>query len=224
MSHWVTRPRYTFAGMNDNWSNFIIRPDDLAQGMEYPAYRALMDQEIRHHEEAGTLETDSLAGYTKLNRERMQRVEKTVQIVPETQTAMTNLTRDLIWVVLSEPWCGDAAQNLPVMQAMASLSPHVRLIILLRDTFPEIMDQYLTNDGKAIPKLICLDAETGYELFNWGPRPAPAQELLYAWKKSPETPKDEFYKQVQLWYAKDHGRTVQAELVSLLQKAYAIQP
>lgn len=203
--------------MNDTWSNFLIRPDDLAQGMDYPAYCALVDHEVKTHEAAGTLATDALAGYTRLNQERMRRVEKSLEMQAETRTALARLDKSLIWVVLSEPWCGDAAQNLPIIAAMASLTPKIELKILLRDKFPEIMEQYLTNGGKAIPKLICLDAETGHEFFNWGPRPAPAQQLLHDWRQNPSVPKEEFYKQVQLWYAKDHGKTLQHEFVELLE-------
>lgn len=114
--------------------------------------------------------------------------------------------------MLTEAWCGDAAQNLPVIAKVAQLNPHITLTLLLRDEHPEIMDVYLTHGGKSIPKLIAV-AENGTELFTWGPRPEALQELVEAYKANPDRPYAEFLEEVQRWYNADKTESVQRELV-----------
>ncbi|MDX5397377.1 MAG: thioredoxin family protein, partial [Hymenobacteraceae bacterium] len=111
----------------------------------------------------------------------------------------------------------DAAQSVPVIAAMAAVTPAINLRLLLRDDFPAIMDCYLTNGGRSIPKLICFDAETRQELFTWGPRPAEAQEMVTTMKADPSVTKAQFIEQIQLWYARDRTRSTQAELAALLK-------
>jgi hypothetical protein len=124
----------------------------------------------------------------------------------------------LTWVVLAESWCADAAQNLPVFAKIAEGNPNVKLRILLRDENPEIMNQYLTNGSKSIPKLICLD-ENLNELGTWGPRPKFLQDWLYENKTNPKMEMSELKEQFQIWYTKDKGQTLQKEMI-LLMKAW----
>jgi len=103
---------------------------------------------------------------------------------------------------------------LPIIAKMADISSHISLKILLRDENLDIMDAFLTNGGRSIPKLICLDANTLELKWDWGPRPAPAQDLLRIHKTKPDESHEDFVKQVQLWYAKDKSRTLQKELLT----------
>ncbi len=121
------------------------------------------------------------------------------------------------WYVLTEAWCGDAAQNLPVIAKVAGLNPHITLTLLLRDEHPEIMNAYLTHGGKSIPKLIALD-DDGNELFTWGPRPQVLQEIVWDYKKNPTVPYTEFLEHAQRWYNTDKTESVQGEMVVLLQR------
>ena len=68
-------------------------------------------------------------------------------------------------MVISEGWCGDAAQILPVINKMALVSNKIEFRIVLRDENPALMDAFLTNGGKAIPKVIMIDNESG-EVIN----------------------------------------------------------
>lgn len=89
--------------------------------------------------------------------------------------------------------------------------------ILLRDDNPEAMNRYLTNGGRSIPKLITIDTD-GNELFTWGPRPQPAQQIIIAWKQNPEAiTHEDAEKELHLWYAKDKGKTLQHEIVEKLK-------
>lgn len=188
-------------------------------GMDYAAYRALVWQVVAEKRTTGPDQSEFMIGYTALNKVRMDRNERTVKLLPELEEVLKKAP-PMTWLVLTEAWCGDASQSIPVMDLMARHAPAIDLRFVLRDEHPALMDRYLTNGTRSIPKLIALDAE-GRELFNWGPRPAPAQALMMAQKALPEAerlPKEKLYEQVHGWYAKDRGVAVQKEFLDLLSR------
>jgi hypothetical protein len=148
----------------------------------------------------------------------MQRVDKTVQLLPELLAALEQLPQRYVWLVITEGWCGDAAQIVPVLEAIAQAS-HGQLTTryVLRDENLDLMDRYLTNGGRSIPKLVVLHADTLTEAATWGPRPAPAQELFVRLKQE-QVPYEEFATQLHSWYAKDRTLSTQRELLALLQR------
>lgn len=128
------------------------------------------------------------------------------------------------WQVLVEAWCGDGAQLLPAIAAIATEVPSIQLTVYLRDENPALMDTCLTNGSRGIPKLVCLDAETGERLFVWGPRPASIQAQLVAYRaEHPAASHDEFMTQVHTWYAKDRSQALQHDLLALVQQALAAE-
>ncbi len=191
---------------------------NLDTAMTYGEYRNLIDQLLTDGKTTGNDHSEKMIEYTRLNVHRMDRIQKTVSLQPETGKTLGTLKRDLIWVVFTEAWCGDAAQNLPVIAMMADATERIQLKLLLRDEHPDLMDNYLTNGGRAIPKLVCLDAEDLSERGTWGPRPEPAQAMVRQHKKDPQEPYSEFVKKVQLWYAKDKGGSIQAEFRRLIPR------
>ena len=77
------------------------------------------------------------------------------------------------WFVLTEGWCKDAAQIVPVLHALAKLNSNIELKVLLRDDNLDLMDQYLTNGKRrSIPRLIAVDPDVMEELSSWGPSAA----------------------------------------------------
>ncbi len=194
----------------------IITEKHLKKAMNYKEYRDLIDSLLTQNKTTGNIHSDKMLEYSRLNVHRMSRIDRTTKLEPETIRMLKTLKRKFRWIVLSEAWCGDAAQNLPLIVKMADVTPRISLGILLRDENPDVMDAFLTNGGRAIPKLICLDAATLEINWHWGPRPQPAQELLRIHKTRPDESHEDFVKQVQLWYAKDRGRTIQHELLSRL--------
>jgi hypothetical protein len=159
--------------------------------------------------------------YSQLNVQRMHRVEKTIQILPEVKEQLQRVSRPQTWLVLSEGWCGDASQSLPVMKAVADLNPKIRMRVLLRDENPELMDRYLTGGiSRSIPRLIAVDPATGTELFTWGPRPAALQESFYG-MRSEGLPYDVIKEELQRWYNMDKTVTIQRELAALADAAPA---
>ena len=173
---------------------------------------------VENKETSSKITTDALVEFTKLNLARTQRIHKTIAINPELKVLVEGLQHHYTWVVITEAWCGDSAQNLPVIAEIAKLNPEkIKLHILLRDENLKLMDQYLTNGARAIPKLFAVNDTLGTDAFVWGPRPASAQELLIAWKKNPEGKFwDDFEKELHGWYAKDKGQSLQQEFFQLL--------
>ena len=118
--------------------------------------------------------------------------------------------------MITESWCGDSAQNLPVVAKLAALNSNIDFKIVLRDSNLEFMDLYLTNGGRSIPKLIAFDKNND-ELFNWGPRPAEAQKLFSDLKKD-GMEVSEIHKELHLWYGRNRGKEVEKEIAELVNR------
>lgn len=184
----------------------------------YNDYLNKFEEWVHKGETSSKNTSPGLIEFTKLNLARSNRIHKTLLINPELKKAAEAIEHNYSWIVLTEAWCGDSAQNLPVIAEIAKLNPgKIKLYILLRDENAEMMDNYLTNGARAIPKLIAIDETLGKETFVWGPRPAPAQELLRAWQKNPGVKTwDEFEKELHGWYAKDKTQSLQHEFIQLI--------
>ena len=184
----------------------------------YESYLNHFEEWVKNGKTSSSNPSQAFIEFTKLNLTRTQRIHKTISINPDLKKAAENLQYSYTWMVITEAWCGDSAQNLPVIAEIAKLNPdEIKLYILLRDENAELMDNYLTNGARAIPKLIVVNETLGKEAFVWGPRPATAQELLSAWKKNPEKKSwYEFEKELHGWYAKDKTQSLQHELIQLL--------
>jgi hypothetical protein len=153
--------------------------------------------------------------YAQLNLQRMHRLEKTTQVLPAVATQLLSVNRSQIWLVLTEGWCGDAAQSLPVIHALAELNPLISLRLLLRDENLELMDRFLTNGvSRSIPKLIAADAVTGEVLFTWGPRPSALQKTFEG-MRSEGLPFEVIKEELQRWYNQEKTVMIQTEIAAL---------
>ncbi|MCA8832911.1 thioredoxin family protein [Hymenobacter pini] len=195
----------------------VISPERLAQAYSYATYRQLIDKLMAEGKTTGENQSDDLTAYARLNIQRMERLDKKAELMPELREALDGLTRTYEWVVLTEGWCGDAAQIVPVLEKIAQAS-HGRLRprYLLRDENLDLMDRYLTNGGRSIPKLIILHADTLTEVTSWGPRPTEAQSLLLELKAAGAT-HEEYAEKIHAWYAKDKTQSTQRELLQLVR-------
>ena len=184
----------------------------------YESYLKEFEEWVKSGRTSSENSTPALVEYTKLNIARTQRIHKTFSINPVLKKAIETIRHTYRWVVLTEAWCGDSAQNLPVIVEIAKLNPDkIKLYILLRDENAELMDNYLTKGARAIPKLIAVNETSGKEAFIWGPRPVHAQQLLTAWRNNPEGKSwDEFEKELHGWYAKDKTQSLQHEFIQIL--------
>ena len=189
----------------------------LEHSMGYASYKLLMRELLDQGKTTGPKQTQELTQYTELNWQRMQRVEKTVELTPELKNVLKSIDEPIIWLVLTEAWCGDAAANVPILYSMSQENPLIKLHLILRDDHLDLMDQFLTDGGRGIPKFIALNPEGLTPLYTWGPRPLPAQEMVRAYKaNSYREPYSDFAGKMQLWYAKDRGLTIQREFIELL--------
>jgi len=180
-------------------------------GMTYEEYKKLFSDEI---ENPSALDENNNYDIKKLNFARSTRVEK--QFVPSDELikAVNKISKPQLGVVLTESWCGDSAQNLPVLAKISELSENVELRILLRDSNLDIMDKYLTSGTRSIPKLVAFDEE-GNEIFQWGARPAAAQQLINE-LKAKGLQKNEWLIELHKWYANNRGKEIEKELLELL--------
>ena len=122
-----------------------------------------------------------------------------------------------IWLVITEGWCGDAAQNVPAIETIAAVSDNIETRYILRDENPELMDRFLTRGTRSIPKVIVLDRETRVVLGTWGPRPAAAQELFDR-RRAEGVDKPVILEELQRWYNADKGISVQREMAEIACK------
>lgn len=156
----------------------------------------------------------------KLNLQRTSRLDKTFEPEIETNEIFSQINNDQQWIVLTESWCGDSAQIVPVISKLAQLNSKIDLKILLRDSNLDYMDLYLTNGGRAIPKLIVYD-ENNEELFQWGPRPKVAQDL-FTNLKNDGLEKSDINKELHLWYGRNRGKEVEKEICELVKSGILV--
>ncbi len=174
------------------------------QALSFRAYLDAWGEAIER-----TKDTD-MGLYVSLNQKRVERWQKTKPWRAEMQSGSSSKNEK--WLILTEYWCGDAAHNIPPLQDFAdSLGIEVRYIF--RDEWLDIMDAFLTNGGRSIPKLIRLTPDFSEVLGTWGPRPEAAQEV-YAELRKKYSDYQQILEPMQKWYNASKGREVVREISS----------
>ncbi len=187
----------------------------IEKALTYTEYLKLIDDLILEGKTTGEDQSESRVYFGKLNRHRMNRLDKTVVINEELKEKVKSVQRPLIWLIITEGWCGDGAQNIPAIEKIAAENPLIQTRYLLRDENLDLMDQYLTNGGRAIPVLICIDGETFEPMGRWGSRPTEIQEYFLELKASgiEKTERDEL---IQRRYNADKEKAIQKDFWKLL--------
>ena len=205
--------------------NFTIPKDNImkvavAQGLmnshSYTKYRAIVTELLAQGKVSGNRQSEDLLIYTHLNEVRMNRLDKKMVISEDIIQKLVSFKKHYIWLVLSEGWCGDAAQILPIINKMAAFSNHIDLKIVFRDDNEALMNLFLTNGNKAIPKLIVLDTTAEKVLGSWGARPKGAADMIKSYKQQYGSTDETAKKELQLWYLHDKGISTQNEIVELM--------
>lgn len=187
-----------------------------AKIFSYVEYRDLVVRLATNNSTTGEITPERIDA-TKLNAARMKRIERQVVLREDLKAIVQNVKSNWEWTVLAEAWCGDGAQNIPVIAKIASLNPRIKLTILLRDENPELMNLYLTNGTRSIPKLICINRDRGKELGTWGSRPKRISDMVSDFKaKNPGISHSEFVSNLHLWYARDKGESLQEDFLTLI--------
>lgn len=197
----------------------MITAEQLQKAFTYAEYQNYSQERFALNKttgEAPEVNTEFYLHYTKLNLSRTSRVEKKVLLTDELIIELQKINQPQTWVVIVESWCGDVPHNLPIIDKMTEIQPLVELHILLRDENLEVMDKYLTNGGRSIPKLIAFSENLEKELFTWGPRPHALQNEIDEWKAE-GLAYPEVAEKSQQWYNKNKGEDLQKELLKLLK-------
>lgn len=189
--------------------------NSLKNSMDYQGYRKLLDDLFSQGKTTGDNQSEQMLKYAELNISRMNKWDKVFKPSDDLVQVLTAIDKPEIWLIISEGWCGDAAQNLPLLAKMAEQNSQIDLRIVLRDQNLELMDHFLTNGGRAIPKMIRVDAESIEVLGDWGARPAAAQKIVVEAKSAGE----DYATPLHTWYAKNKGQDLQREIMALLQPA-----
>ncbi|MFC2110187.1 thioredoxin family protein [Bacteroidota bacterium] len=193
--------------------------DKKAMVFEYENYIEMVSNLFKEGRVTGENQSEALLQTTAMNLHRYARIEKTGKLTDATVVALKSINKKISWTVLVEGWCADASQNLPFIVKMARESDNIDLKLVLRDENLSLMDQYLTNGARAVPKLICTDVVSGEVLGTWGARPTTIQEKVLAFKKeNPEVSKIDFTKFVQKLYGQDKGESIQKDFINLIHK------
>ncbi|PWS27207.1 thioredoxin family protein [Pedobacter yonginense] len=182
------------------------------EGMDYSTYRQLVDKLLAEGQTTGPDHSEAMLHYSKMNVKRMSRVDKTARLNADFSATLAGLKGRYKLLVITEGWCGDAAQIIPIFNKIAVSEPKkFELKFVLRDQNIPLIDAHLTNGGRAIPVLIVLDVKGEKVLASWAPRPQILQALLQEWKKE-TTDMFAVAEKLHGWYAKDKTQATQAEL------------
>ncbi|MBS3993885.1 MAG: thioredoxin family protein [Bacteroidetes bacterium] len=191
-----------------------IIQQSLQNSLSYTAYRQLINDLLTEGKSTGTTENPDYLQFSELNKSRMNRLDKTLKVLENHKQKLLKLTTSYTWLVISEGWCGDAAQILPVLNKLAEVSDNIDLRIVIRDENLELMDQFLTNGNRAIPILLILDAEMNV-VNQWGPRPLTATQMVLDYKTKYGLLDADFKIQLQTWYNENKGIEIQNEVMNL---------
>ncbi len=193
----------------------IITKQTIANTLSFDEYLKLTEDIINSPTPAEVYKDEKLMRFTKENYERMNRLKSFTNIESKLYNELQKLNESWTWIVITEPWCGDASQIVPVLNLISQSNNKIAFRILLRDTNLDVMDAYLTNGGRAIPKLICVNSETLEEIGVWGPRPAVLQDIVLANK---ELSLGEKVKLIHAWYDENKTLAIQEEFIDLIKQ------
>ena len=177
------------------------------------SFEEYMDEAQRRANE--TSEKDDYFEYYELGLHRMERTLKTFK--PDAELLENFKAKQFKGriLIISEPWCGDASATVPAVAEFFDAAG-VQVRIFLRDSDTTLINQYLTNGTQSIPKLLVLDEEFNVTAV-WGPRPQYGNQLLAKFKADEAAyPREQFYNDLQVYYAKNRGKDAIEEILKLI--------
>lgn len=158
---------------------------------------------------------DDYQEYYELGLHRMERTLKTYKVDSQQLSEIKAKNFKGKILIITEPWCGDASATVPaVSRFFEAAGNEVR--IFLRDSDHTLIDQYLTNGTQSIPIVLILNEDLSVK-NGWGPRPKFGNELLKKFKENEEIyPREDFYNDLQVYYAKNRGKDAIEEILNLI--------
>jgi hypothetical protein len=195
-----------------------ILEKSLKTAHSYTEYKQMVLGLLKEGKSTGMNQNEILFNFSKLNNQRMKRLDKQTRLNEDTLSKTQKINKDFTWLVLTESWCGDAAQTLPVINKLAEANERIDLKVVLRDENEELMDQFLTNGSKSIPKLIVVDNVSKEVVGSWGPRSAKAAKMVIDYKEKHGKIDDKIKTDLQNWYNQDKGLNIEMEMVELIDE------
>ena len=185
----------------------------IDDAVDYRQY--LHDLEIQLEERKGN---EKILNYIYLNVKRMKRITKQYEPAPYLVKLIMKINRPVTWLAITEGWCGDAAHVLPILDNLSNLSFKPQLKIVLRDEHPELIENYLTNGSRSIPKILAFD-DDGQLISKWGPRPNSAQKMVESFLNgvSEYANYQELTEAIQKWYHYDRYLTFESEIIEFIE-------
>jgi hypothetical protein len=193
----------------------IITTELINKALDYQSYKNLIERLLKEGQSTGPNQSQELLQYSELNVHRMNRVEKTTVLIEDLSAKIDLIEQPQIWLILAEGWCGDAAQTIPIFHLIEKQFPKIKIKLLLRDENVELMDHFLTDGSRSIPKVLMLDASSLNLLAQWGPRPSEAIALINN-LKAVKFDMMEIKEKLHTWYAKNKGVAVQSEIIDII--------
>jgi len=191
--------------------------NSIQTGLSYKSYKDLVAKLAVEKSTTGNEKTEDKINYTMLNDRRMKRWDKTIKISDEVKEKIAKNENKVTWLALTESWCGDAAHVMPVFNKLAELNNAIDFKVLLRDENEDLMNLFLTNGNKSIPKLIMIDNDSGEVINSYGPRPSTATKMVNTYKEEHGKLTSEFKEDLQHWYNKDKGQNTIKDLINILE-------
>ncbi|MAQ74708.1 MAG: thioredoxin family protein [Aquimarina sp.] len=188
----------------------------LQDSYTYGEYKELVGKLLNEGKSTGPNQSEDLLNYSMLNDRRMKRWDKTVKLEPHIIDKVSGAVLNVTWLLITEGWCGDAAHALPVLNRIAELNKGIDLKLVLRDDHEELMQLFLTNGSKSIPKLIIYDNDKREVLHTWGPRPSEATKLVNDYKAEHGSLDPVFKQELQMWYNKNKGKNIADDISELI--------
>lgn len=192
----------------------------INDSFDYISYRSRINELISIGQTTGKDQTEKLIDFTKLNIQRMNRLDKTIHLKDEMIHQIKSINRATNILVIGDAWCGDCAQIIPVINKITIENKNkIKLNIISRDQSLDLIEMYGNNGIISIPKILFIDSDSHEILNTWGSRPKPALQILQNWKDNKDTMSHEdFEKELHLWYARDKGVSIINEFLEILEK------
>lgn len=180
--------------------------------------RALTFEEYMDESKRRVSDVDPEDSYNEYYELGLQRMERTLKTFKPDETMLADLKSKNFngkILIISEPWCGDASATVPAVSEFFDVAG-IEVKVFLRDMDTSLIDQFQTNGTQSIPKILILNDD--FSVRNvWGPRPQFGNELLAKFKANEAIySREEFYNDLQVYYAKNRGRDAIAEILNLI--------
>ena len=195
----------------------FITSQILDQTLSWEEYYALITKYVMTDDKPELYQAEKMLKYTGDNLKRMDHVLATINIESKLYNILNAVKYPWTWVVLAEPWCGDVSQVIPALYTFAACNEHITFRVLQSDSYPQVLDHYVTGASRSIPKLICLHSDTLEEIGTWGPRPAVLQQIVGENKDRTDISFGAKVRMIHEWYGQDMTRSIQEEFIDLIK-------